>query len=93
VRGKGLNGFNVESFWRNWESIVPPGRKETEKKGNTTVRARAKNHGLGRMAFTLELQVRPKPGIQCEQAVVPTPAAIPAIFQQKLKEQDVEMKL
>jgi hypothetical protein len=93
VRGKGLNGFNVERFWRSWESIVPPGRKETEKKGNTTVRVRAKNHGMGGMEFKLELQLRPKPGLQSKQAIVPTPAAIPAVFQQELKEQDDEMKL
>jgi hypothetical protein len=93
MRGKGLNGFNVESFWRNWESIVPPGRKETEKKANTTVRVRAKNHGMGRMEFKLELQLRPKPGIQNEQAIVPKPTAIPAVSQQELKEQDDEMKL
>ena len=86
MRGKGLNGFNVESFWRNWESIVTPGRKETEKKANTTVRVRAKNHGMGWMEFKLELQLRPKPGIQNEQAIVPKPTAIPAVSQQELKE-------
>ncbi len=93
MRGKGLNGFNVESFWRNWESIVPPGRKETDKKGNTTGRVSAKNHGMGRMEFKLELQLRLKPGIQSEQAIVPKPAAISAVSQQELKEQDDEMKL
>jgi hypothetical protein len=91
MRGKGLNGFNVESFWRNWESIVPSGRKETKR--NTTAQVRAKNHGMGLMEFELDLHLRPKLGIQSEQAIMPTPATIPAVSQQELKEQYDEMKL
>jgi hypothetical protein len=32
MRSKGLKGFDVEKFWRNWEEIAVWGRKEQEKK-------------------------------------------------------------
>ena len=67
--------------------------ERNRKKGKYGSKSQSKEPRAGPYGFKLELQLRPKPGIQSEQAIVPTPAAIPAVFQQELKELDEEMKL
>jgi hypothetical protein len=109
MRSKGLKGFDVEKFWRNWEEMAVWGRKDQERREASLShetfmqekwsRQQAKHKRIRNGArndgvdFSMGLSLRPKSVSPTKQVISSGPAIFPGVSELKFNEDDDEMKM